>query len=82
VTVAGSVAVIPGPLWARTLVAAFVAVAAGMAGWRWLVPVAVTLALPVPWSSGLSVLVASLALTRDEWSTWPGLIWDRFGRRA
>lgn len=64
------IAVIPGPLWARTAVAAVVAVAGGIAGWRWLVPVAVTIALPVPWSSGLAVLVALIPLTWTAWPTW------------
>jgi len=58
------IAVIPGPLWARTAAAAAVALIGGWQGWRWSVPVAATLALPVPWSSGLSVLVAVIALAR------------------
>jgi Glycosyltransferase family 87 len=67
VPVPEGIAAIPGPLWLRTLVAAALAVAGGIVGWRWLVPAAVTLALPVPWSSGLSVLVAVIALWRwDE----------------
>jgi hypothetical protein len=45
--------------------AVVVVVAAGIGGWKWLVPVAVTLALPVPWSSGLSVLVAMIPLARE-----------------
>ena len=60
------IAIIPGPLWARTAVAGVVAVAGGWLGWRWTVPVAATLALPVPWSSGLSVLVALIALARAD----------------
>ena len=60
------IAIIPGPLWARTVVAAVVALIGGWRGWRWSVPVAATLALPVPWSSGLSVLVAVIALTRQR----------------
>jgi Glycosyltransferase family 87 len=60
------IAIIPGPLWARTAVAGFVAVVGGWRGWRWTVPVAATLALPVPWSSGLSVLVALIALARAD----------------
>ena len=58
------IAVLPGPLWARTAAGAAVALAGGWRGWRWTVPVAATLALPVPWSSGLSVLVALIALAR------------------
>ena len=52
------IAVIPGPLALRT------AVAGGWRRWRWTVPVAATLALPVPWSSGLTILVAVIALAR------------------
>ena len=58
------IAIIPGPLGARTAVAAVVAVAGGWRGWQWTVPVAATLALPVPWSSGLTILVAIIALGR------------------
>jgi hypothetical protein len=58
------IAIIPGPLVLRTAFAATVAVLGGMLGWRWMVPLAATLALPVPWSSGLSVLVAIIALAR------------------
>ena len=69
------VAVIPGPLWLRVTVAATIALVAGWRGVRWLVPVAAVIALPVPWSSGLSLLVGSLALTREWWeealrATW------------
>ena len=70
VPVPPGIAVIPGPLWARTAVGAVLAIAAGIGGWRWLVPVAVTLALPVPWSSGLAVLVAMIPLTVDAWPVW------------
>jgi hypothetical protein len=58
------IAVIPGPLVLRTAIAAIVAMSGGILGWRWMVPLAATLALPVPWSSGLSVLVAIIALAR------------------
>jgi hypothetical protein len=58
------IAVIPGPLVARAATGLAIAAAGGILGWRWLVPVAATLALPVPWSSGLSVLVAVIALAR------------------
>lgn len=70
VAVPDDIAVIPGPLWARTAAAAVLAVVAGIAGWRWLVPVAVTIALPVPWSSGLAVLVALIPLTLSSWPPW------------
>jgi len=71
------VAVIPGPLWLRAVVAAVIALVAGWRGIRWLVPVAAVIALPVPWSSGLSLLVASLALTRDTWEGWFRSAWSR-----
>lgn len=71
------VAVIPGPLWLRAAVAAAIALLAGARGIRWLIPVAVVIALPVPWSSGLSVLVASLALTRARWERMIGSAWQR-----
>lgn len=76
VSVTGDVAVIPGPLWLRVGVAAVVAAVAGLLGRRWLVPVAAAIALPVPWSSGMSLLVASLALTREQWEAWLGRRWD------
>lgn len=82
VSVSGAIAVIPGPLWARTLVGGGLAVAAGALNRPWLVPVAVTIALPVPWSSGLSVLVASLALTRETWRAWPARAADAIRGRA
>lgn len=68
VEVPDRIAAIPGPLLLRVAVAAVVAVVAGWRGWRWLVPVAVALALPVVWSSGLSVLVACIPLAREAWS--------------
>jgi hypothetical protein len=63
-SIPNEIAVIPGPLVLRTAIAAIVALVGGVLGWRWLVPFAATLALPVPWSSGLSVLVAVIALAR------------------
>ena len=79
---AGEAAVIPGPLWLRTATAAVLAVWAGMAGWRWLVPAAMTIALPVPWSSGLSLLVGSLALSRDWWEDGFRRAWARVTARG
>lgn len=58
------IAVIPGPIVVRTAVAGLAALVGGVLGWRWIIPVAATIALPVPWSSGLSVLVALIALAR------------------
>lgn len=80
VPVTGEVAVIPGPLWMRTALAGGIAVVAGMGGIKWLVPVAATLALPVPWSSGLSLLVGSVALTRHRWSLLPRRGCEAVGR--
>ena len=71
VPVSDSIAVVPGPLVLRTAVAGIVALAGGWLGWRWTVPVAAFIALPVPWSSGLSVLVAVVALWRRGWLTEP-----------
>lgn len=71
------VAVIPGPLWLRAAVAAGIAVLAGWREIRWLVPVAAFIALPVAWSSGLSILVGSLALTRTSWEAWVRSGWRR-----
>lgn len=67
VEVPDRIAAIPGPLALRVAVATIIALVAGWRGWRWLVPVAVTLALPVPWSSGLAVLVACIPLGLDAW---------------
>ena len=63
-TVPDYAAIIPGSVAVRTALAAVLAVAGGALGWRFMMPVAATLALPVPWSSGLSVLVAVIALWR------------------
>lgn len=64
VPVPGGIAVIPGSLVVRTLLAAAIAIVGGWLGWRWTMPVAATVALPVPWSSGLAVLVAVIGLWR------------------
>ncbi|HET7521613.1 MAG TPA: glycosyltransferase family 87 protein [Candidatus Limnocylindria bacterium] len=66
VAVPPDIGVIPGPLWLRTLLAGGLAVVGGLTGWRWTVPAAATLALPVTWSSGLSILVALIPLYRDR----------------
>ena len=71
VEVPDRIAAIPGPLLVRVALAAVIAVLAGLRGWRWLVPVAVVLALPVPWSSGLSVLVACIPLGLAAWRERP-----------
>ena len=60
------IAIIPGPIWARTMAGGLLALLGGWLGWRWAAAVAATLALPVPWSSGLSVLVAVIAIARQH----------------
>jgi hypothetical protein len=65
------IAVIPGPLIVRTAVAGVIALIGGFRGWRWTVPVAAVIALPVPWSSGLAVLVAVIAMARRGMLTDP-----------
>jgi hypothetical protein len=66
VDVPPEIGVIPGPLWLRGSAAAVLVLVGGRLGWRWTVPVAATLALPVTWSSGLSILVALIPLYRDR----------------
>jgi hypothetical protein len=66
VPIPGDIAVIPGPLWLRAGIAAVLVIIAGRRSWRWGVPVAATLALPVTWYSGLSVLVALIPLYRSS----------------
>jgi hypothetical protein len=70
VRVSPEASVIPGPLWLRTLLAAVVVVGGGRMRWRWTVPVAAVIALPVVWSSGLSILVALIPLYRDRFPGW------------
>jgi hypothetical protein len=66
----GGASVIPGPLWLRGMLAAGLVLAGGRLGWRWTVPVAAFLALPVTWSSGLSILVALVPLYANR-LRWP-----------
>jgi hypothetical protein len=65
----GNANVIPGPLWLRTAIAGVLVIAGGRLGWRWTVPVAAALALPVTWSSGMSILVAVIPLYRKRTTT-------------
>lgn len=74
VPVPGDIGVVPGPLWLRTIIAGVAVVAGGWFGWRWIVPIAAFVALPVTWSSGLSILVAILPIVLG--SMW----WRGFGR--
>lgn len=70
-SIPSDVAVIPGPIALRVVVAAAIGLVGGMRGWRWTIPVAATIALPVPWSSGLAVLVAVIAMARFGLLTEP-----------
>lgn len=55
---------IPGPVLVRMVIGFVLALVAGLLGWRWVVPIAGFVALPVPWLSGLSMLAGSIALWR------------------
>lgn len=57
---------LPLPLALRLVAAAALALVAGMRDWRWLVPVACFVALPVPWVPALSLLVGSIAIWRGR----------------
>jgi hypothetical protein len=57
---------LPWPLAVRLALAAAIALVGGILGWRWTVIVACTLALPVLWISGLSVLLGIIALLRGR----------------
>jgi hypothetical protein len=72
VPVPPEIGVIPGPLWLRGIAAAVLVTVGGVLRWRWTVPVAATLALPVTWSSGLSILVALIPLYRERLPAWLG----------
>ena len=74
VPVPGEIGVVPGPLWLRTVIAGVAVVAGGWFGWRWIVPIAAFVALPVTWSSGLSILVAIFPIVLG--TMW----WRSFGR--
>lgn len=52
----------PVPLLVRLPIAAALALIAGIRGWRWLVPVASTLAMPALWPVNLTLLVAVIPL--------------------
>ena len=64
VPIPASVLAISWPLWIRLVLAAGIAFVGGIRCWRWTVLVACTLALPVPWISGTSILVGIIALWR------------------
>lgn len=70
-SIPGEIAVVPGPVVLRALAAAAVALVGGSRGWRWTIPLAAFIALPVPWSSGLAVLVAVIGMARRGMLTEP-----------
>ena len=53
---------LPVPLAPRLAIAAAVTALAASRDWRWLLPVAVTVALPVLWLNGLAILTACVPL--------------------
>jgi hypothetical protein len=55
------------PLWARLVVAGGITVAAARTNWRWLVPVAVFIAMPAIWPGAAAVLVASASPRIRQW---------------
>lgn len=57
---------LPVPLLPRLAAAAAIAVFAAATDRRWLIPVAVVLALPVVWLNGLAVLAAAVPLWRES----------------
>ena len=68
---------LPLPLLVRLPVAAILAAVAGLTGRAWLVPIAVTLALPVVWLNSLSILAACVPLWRP--ATARGIATDEAG---
>lgn len=64
---------LPVSLVVRLPVAIVVAVVAAASGRAWLLPVAVTLALPVLWLNSLAILAACVPLWREEASRRAGL---------
>lgn len=66
-TVPGS---LPIPLLVRLPFAVLVIAVAALRDQRWLLPIGVLLAFPVLWWGSFSILVASVALRRDEIERW------------
>ena len=60
------------PLWARLVVSAAMIIIAARRDWRWLLPAAVWLALPIIWYNSLVVLAATIPLS------WPRGALPRF----
>ena len=59
-------ALFPVPLLVRLPIAATIVCWGALTNRRWAVPIAVTLALPVVWTAGLSILVAVIALWGEQ----------------
>jgi hypothetical protein len=57
---------LPVPLLPRLVAAVLVAAGAGLTGRRWLLPIAVVLAMPVVWGNSLAVLAACVPLWRAD----------------
>src|SRR6185295_3799635 len=57
---------LPVPLAPRLVVAGLVVAWGALTDRAWTIPIAVTLALPILWLNGLSVLVACLPLVRED----------------
>ena len=72
VTTGGAPAVAPFylPLWERLPFAIGLAIVGARAGWRWTVPVAATLALPVFYWISLSMLLGALPFVREAAGRW------------
>ena len=64
VVIPGYAVALPGTVLVRVIIGTVMALVAGILGWRWVVPLAGFVALPVPWLSGLSMLAGSIAVLR------------------
>jgi hypothetical protein len=74
VVIPGYAVAIPGTVLLRVVIGTLMALVAGFLGWRWVIPIAGFVALPVPWLSGLSMLAGSIAV-------WRGLPFRGIGER-
>lgn len=79
----GTWAAVPIPLLVRLPVAVALVVWGARTDRRWVVPVAGMIALPALWYGGLSMLLATLALSRPKWrdAGGPGLPADSLANR-
>ncbi len=75
---------VPVPLVVRVAVAAVVVIWGARTDRRWTVPVAATIALPVLWFAGLSVLLGAVPELRSRagrshrFATWSSLLTSRY----